>query len=78
MRELQASQQHHSTRNSVFFRISLSHESLENIYQTNFALMQHHKYSLTELESMIPWEREIYTALLIEHIKEEKRKNESS
>ena len=40
--------------------------------------MQHHKYSLTELDDMLPWEREIYTALLIEHLKEEKRKNESA
>jgi hypothetical protein len=33
--------------------------------------MQHHKYSLTELENMIPWEREAYVELLIQHIKEE-------
>ena len=34
-------------------------------------MMQHHKYSLTELEHMIPWEREIYLALLQKWIKEE-------
>ena len=34
-------------------------------------MMQHHKYSLTELDNMIPWEREIYTNLLIKHIAEE-------
>ena len=33
--------------------------------------MQHHKYSLTELENMMPWEREIYVGLLIEHVTEE-------
>ena len=33
--------------------------------------MQHHKYSLTELENMIPWEREIYISLLVKHIQEE-------
>ena len=33
--------------------------------------MQHHKYSLTELDNMIPWEREIYIALLVQHIQEE-------
>ena len=33
--------------------------------------MQHHKYSLTELENMMPWEREIYVQMLIEFIKEE-------
>ena len=36
--------------------------------------MQHHKYSLTELENMVPWEREIYVDFLINHIKEEKEK----
>tara|TARA_E500000318_G_scaffold12260_2_gene11236 strand:+ start:13076 stop:13225 length:150 start_codon:yes stop_codon:yes gene_type:complete len=36
--------------------------------------MQHHKYSLTELENMIPWEREIYVELLIQHIKNETEK----
>ena len=34
-------------------------------------MMQHHKYSLTELENMIPWEREIYLNLLIKYIAEE-------
>ena len=33
--------------------------------------MQHHKYSLTELNEMIPFERDIYITLLIQHIKEE-------
>ena len=32
--------------------------------------MQHHKYSLTELENMMPWEREIYLGLLQKYIKE--------
>mgnify|MGYP006120567199 FL=1 len=34
-------------------------------------MMQHHKYSLTELEDMLPWEREIYINLLLQHIDEE-------
>ena len=50
------------------------HDSLENYYKTNFALMQHHKYSLTELENMIPWERDVYVNLLIAHIQEEERR----
>ena len=33
--------------------------------------MQHHKYNLTELDNMMPWEREIYIGLLIEHLREE-------
>jgi hypothetical protein len=36
--------------------------------------MQHHKYSLSELEEMIPWEREIYVSLLIDYIKKENEK----
>ena len=36
--------------------------------------MQHHKYSLTEIENMIPWEREIYLDMLITYIKEENEK----
>jgi len=43
----------------------------------NFALMQYHKYSLDELENMIPFEREIYVSLLIKHLEEEKQKYES-
>jgi hypothetical protein len=39
--------------------------------------MQHHKYSLTELENMIPWEREIYIALLVNYLKEEEIKAKS-
>jgi hypothetical protein len=34
-------------------------------------MVQHHKYSLTELENMIPYERAIYLAMLIEHVREE-------
>ena len=37
-------------------------------------MMQHHKYSLTELDGMIPWERDIYISLLTEYIKEENEK----
>ena len=36
--------------------------------------MQHHKYSLTELDNLIPWEKEIYVGLLKNHIKEENEK----
>jgi hypothetical protein len=36
--------------------------------------MQHHKYSLTELETMLPWERDIYISLLTQYIQEENEK----
>ena len=39
-------------------------------------MMQHHKYSLTELDNMMPWEREIYVNLLTQHIEEENKRIE--
>jgi hypothetical protein len=38
----------------------LSYESLENYFNSNYTLMHYHKYSWTELENMIPWERDVY------------------
>ena len=52
----------------------MAHEDLESYFKTNFALMQPHKYSLTELENMIPWEREVYLNLLQQYIEEENLK----
>jgi hypothetical protein len=49
---------------------------LESYYKINFALMQFHKYSLTEVENLIPFEREIYLSLLQQHIEEEKLKQQ--
>ena len=36
--------------------------------------MQHHGYSLAELENMIPWEREVYVKLLLKHLDEEEKR----
>ena len=52
----------------------MAHEDLVSYYKLNFAMMQLHKYSLTELENMIPWEREIYVSLLQQHVEEENLK----
>ena len=38
--------------------------------------MHHHKYSLTELDSMMPWEREIYITFLLDYLKEIKDNQE--
>lgn len=51
--------------------MSLCHSSLENYYILNFNLMQHHKYSLSDLDNMMPYERDIYVTLLSNFIKEE-------
>ena len=60
-------------RPTKFFLICLSHESVVNYYNTNFQLMQHHNYSLEELENMMPWEREIYI-MLLSFLKEEQER----
>jgi len=45
--------------------------------QVNFAMMQYHKYSLTEIENMIPWEKNLYLAMLTDHLaKEEERRQQ--
>jgi hypothetical protein len=54
--------------------MNLCHENLANYYKLNFALMQYHKYSLAEIENMIPFEREVYTTLLIQYLEEEKQR----
>jgi hypothetical protein len=36
--------------------------------------MQHHKYSLTEIENMIPWERDVYVNMLMKYLEEENEK----
>ena len=56
----------------------MAHEDLASYYKINFALMQHHKYSLTELENMILWERDIYLSLLQNYIEEENLKAQQS
>ena len=56
----------------------MSHEDLESFYRINFALMQYHKYSLTEIENLIPWERDIYVTMLKNHLDEEKLKQQQN
>lgn len=52
----------------------LGYSTLATFYKTNFALMQHHKYSLYDVEAMLPWERYVYLDMLREHIKEQEQK----
>lgn len=39
-------------------------------------MMQHHKYSLAELEDMIPWERDVYIAQLEKYVQDENERIE--
>lgn len=49
----------------------VGYDNLMNFFKTNFSLMQYHKYSLAEIENMIPWEKFIYIDMLKQYIKHE-------
>lgn len=55
----------------------LNHTSLEAHYHTVFGLIQHHKYSLSEVENMIPYELDIYVSFLLDFIKEQEAKSQA-
>ena len=38
--------------------------------------MQHHKYSLSEIDTLIPWEKDVYTDMLVDFIKEEREREQ--
>ena len=44
------------------------HDSLENYMQNNFSLLQHHNWSLSDIEDMIPWEKQTYIKMLQNYI----------
>ena len=54
----------------------MAHMNAESYYQLTFSLMQYHKYSLTEIEDMMPWEMEIYVNLLKNYLDAEKMKRQ--
>lgn len=54
--------------------MTVRYDNLKNYFETNFALMQHHKYNLSDIESMIPWEKSIYVTMLLKYIEEENEK----
>ena len=56
----------------------MAHIDLESYYKVCFSLMQHHKYSLTEIENMMPWERQVYTSLLMQHLDNVKKAQEAA
>ena len=56
----------------------MAHMDLESYFKINFSLIRHYKSSLTEIEGMIPWERDIYLALLNQFVEEENLKAQQS
>ena len=45
-----------------------------NYYQTNFKLIKFHEFSIADIEEMYPWERDVYVAIVIQHVEEENEK----
>tara|TARA_B100000965_G_scaffold374412_1_gene365680 strand:- start:280 stop:462 length:183 start_codon:yes stop_codon:yes gene_type:complete len=50
----------------------LYHSSVDSFYEINFALMHYHKWSLSEIENMIPFERDIYMKYLLNALEKER------
>jgi len=52
----------------------MTHMSLADYYRIIFAMAQHHKYSIAEIENLVPYERDVYFAMLVNFIKEMEEK----
>lgn len=53
----------------------LSHTNLLIYYKKVFSMAQHHKYSITEIENMLPYERDLYFDMLIDFIQKQEEKS---
>ncbi len=49
-----------------------SHMNLASYYKIIFGLVQHHKYSITEIENMIPYERDLYVDMLMDFLEQQR------
>lgn len=56
----------------TFFDLVLIHDSLENYYRLNMKLMTEFNMDLVTVEEMLPFERDVYVALIIEHLEKKK------
>jgi len=54
----------------------LNHSNLFIYYQKIFAMVQHHKYSINELEETLPYERDLYFDMLLEFIKKQEENSQ--
>lgn len=54
----------------IFFRIVVIDDSLESFYTLNFELAFEKRFSIEELENMLPWEREVYYQLTVAKLQE--------
>ena len=40
--------------------------------------MQYHNYTLADIEGLLPWERDLYVSMVVEHVEKERQKLEES
>ena len=52
----------------------LSHITLGSYYKLMFSLVQHHKYSISDIETILPYERDLYVEMLVEYVEEQNTK----
>jgi hypothetical protein len=50
----------------------LCHTNLGNFYRIIFAMAQHHKYSISEIEEMLPYERDLYFDMIVDYIESQR------
>lgn len=53
----------------------LCHINLGVYYRMVFELAQHHKYSISDIENLLPYERDLYFEMLVEFIKLKEEKS---
>lgn len=56
-----------------FFQVIVNKNELIELYKMNFLLNFEHKFDISQLEQLVPYEREIYINLLIEHLDKKKK-----
>ena len=55
----------------------LSHISLGAYYKMMFSMVQHHKYSISDIETILPYERDLYVEMLVEYVEEQNTKQKT-
>lgn len=56
----------------------MGYNSLTNYYSLNFQLIHHHKYSLSDINEMMPFERDLYVDMLMAYLNEEKDRQQKA
>lgn len=56
----------------------MSHSSLANYYKVLFSLVHHHKYSISDIENLIPWERALLIDMVTSHVREEEKQRDKA